>query len=636
MNLTLSNLAVWCLQIAVIVAAAGTLPLLVRLVAPKARLVYWHCVLVTCIALPFVQPWQRQAVITTSNITISTGPARIVENAPSGFSLWSAPEIAIGLLTAGAALRLLWLGIGLLRLRRYRRAAEQVLPLPDDARAQMRRLGVHADLYISEDVSSPVTFGTRSPVILLPVSFIDLPPEKRDPIICHELLHVQRSDWLFAIAEETVRAVLWFHPAIWWLLGRIHLTREQVVDQAVIEHTQAPDHYVDALIAIASTRLEADLAPAPLFLRKRHLRQRVSTIVKGVRMSKRRLLLTSFAVFSALPLVVGITAWQFPLNAAPQEVHDGPGVEVVGGPFKVLHRAPILYPADAASKGISGGVVLSVSVNAKGEVTDAKVVSGTPELRRAALASVLNWHFATEPWQVGANDTRPMPSSFEVAIRFTAPKVQRLPSPPTPAGQDTKGYPVDRIDLSQLPKALQDRIASANLVREAEFLTQHRIREISAGLIEIDEHLKLSAHFANEKVTLKMFLLDRANSVHGGAYTFSGPPASDLARATAADSSTSPQRIRVGGFVAAANLEKKVTPLYPPLAKQARIQGVVSYSVVIGKDGSIVSMQLMSGHPMLVPAATEALQQWTYKPTLLNGNPVEVITQVDINFTLSE
>ena len=97
-----------------------------------------------------------------------------------------------------------------------------------------------------------------------------------------------------------------------------------------------------------------------------------------------------------------------------------------------------------------------------------------------------------------------------------------------------------------------------------------------------------------------------------------------------------PQRIRVGGNVQAANLIRKITPVYPPLAKQARIQGTVRFTAIIGKDGTIQNLQLVSGHPLLVEAARQAVSQWQYKPTLLNGEPVEVVTQIDVNFTLSQ
>jgi len=97
-----------------------------------------------------------------------------------------------------------------------------------------------------------------------------------------------------------------------------------------------------------------------------------------------------------------------------------------------------------------------------------------------------------------------------------------------------------------------------------------------------------------------------------------------------------PQRIRVGGNVQQAKLIRQPKPIYPPLAKQARISGVVKLNAIIGKDGTIQNLTLASGHPLLVPAAMEAVKQWVYQPTLLNGEPVEVVTQIDVNFTLSQ
>jgi len=95
-----------------------------------------------------------------------------------------------------------------------------------------------------------------------------------------------------------------------------------------------------------------------------------------------------------------------------------------------------------------------------------------------------------------------------------------------------------------------------------------------------------------------------------------------------------PQRIRVGGNVQAANLITKITPPYPPLAKQARIQGTVELSAIIGKDGRVQDLKVVRGHPLLVPSALEAVKSWIYRPTMLNGEPVEVSTTIDVNFTL--
>ncbi len=97
-----------------------------------------------------------------------------------------------------------------------------------------------------------------------------------------------------------------------------------------------------------------------------------------------------------------------------------------------------------------------------------------------------------------------------------------------------------------------------------------------------------------------------------------------------------PGRIMIGGNVQQSKLVSQVRPEYPAAAKQAGIQGVVRFSVVIARDGTVSNIQVVSGHPLLVPAAIDAVKQWKYQPTLLNGEPVEVQTTVDVNFTLSQ
>ena len=91
---------------------------------------------------------------------------------------------------------------------------------------------------------------------------------------------------------------------------------------------------------------------------------------------------------------------------------------------------------------------------------------------------------------------------------------------------------------------------------------------------------------------------------------------------------------RVGGDVQAAKLVKKVIPAYPPLARQARVSGTVQLIGVIAKDGTIQQLQVVSGHPLLVKSALDAVRQWIYRPTLLNGQAVEVIAPIDVIFTL--
>ena len=94
------------------------------------------------------------------------------------------------------------------------------------------------------------------------------------------------------------------------------------------------------------------------------------------------------------------------------------------------------------------------------------------------------------------------------------------------------------------------------------------------------------------------------------------------------------QRIRVGGKVHSANLIRRVRPSYPPLARQSRVQGTVILEAIISKQGYVDNLRVIKGHPMLTEAAMHAVKQWYYKPTVLNGAPVEVITRVTVNFFL--
>ena len=95
------------------------------------------------------------------------------------------------------------------------------------------------------------------------------------------------------------------------------------------------------------------------------------------------------------------------------------------------------------------------------------------------------------------------------------------------------------------------------------------------------------------------------------------------------------KRITVGGNVQSAKLVNQPRPVYPPLAKQARISGTVRLHAIIAKDGTVQQLEMVSGHPLLVQSALDAVRQWRYQPTLLNGEPVEVETFIEVVFTLS-
>jgi TonB family protein len=312
-------------------------------------------------------------------------------------------------------------------------------------------------------------------------------------------------------------------------------------------------------------------------------------------------------------------------------VRDGYGVVVEPG-AKILHRPGVFYPSGVTAVGT---VVVESTVNAKGEVTDAHVISGPDELRSAALSSVLNWHFSPEglaPTVQSAIRFEKAPSSAESTVPLVPHTTQYLKS-------------VNMIGLSD---ELAEKVNTSLPIHVGDAFANDDLTRVKAAVKEVDEHLDVLTRIAGPDVTLTLMLRPSAGKgqpgllIEGGATVSATPSERELAQRLSAlqagqpqlSTAADPQRIRVGGNVQAMNLIKKVTPLYPPLAKQAGIQGTVQFTAIIGKDGSIINLQLVSGHPLLVESAQDAVKQWMYKPTLLNGSPAEVITQIDVNYTL--
>ena len=117
---------------------------------------------------------------------------------------------------------------------------------------------------------------------------------------------------------------------------------------------------------------------------------------------------------------------------------------------------------------------------------------------------------------------------------------------------------------------------------------------------------------------------DILGGLGGGSSAYAPPPPPKAA----------PSRIKLGGQVQAAKIVAQPQPLYPALARQARIQGNVVLHAIIDKDGRVGQLEVVSGHPLLVQSALDAVKQWRYQPTQLNGDPVEVDTTITVTFVL--
>jgi TonB family protein len=380
-DLILQNLLLWSLQIVILSAAALLIRWIAALRAPRAKLTYWQTALAAGLLLPVIRPWKQD--FTSDNIEIRSVISGAREAASASTLNLSLPLIAILLLSAGVIARLTWLAFGTWRLSRYRRTS------------QLMELASGAELRISPDISGPATFGFFQPVVLLPSGFTALDPSVREAILRHELMHVQRRDWLYTLAEESICAFFWFHPAIWWLVSEIRLSREEVVDFEVIAATGQREQYIDALLAVAGAPPAPILSLAPPFLRTNRLKQRIVAILKEVPVSKTKRIFTLAAGFSMLSLSAWIVASALPLHAAPQAQAAPERRPIrVGGAVSqsnLISQVRPAYPPEAKAARIQGTVHLEATISEEGTVVNLVVLSGPDELIESALAAVRQW-----------------------------------------------------------------------------------------------------------------------------------------------------------------------------------------------------------------------------------------------------
>jgi protein TonB len=207
---------------------------------------------------------------------------------------------------------------------------------------------------------------------------------------------------------------------------------------------------------------------------------------------------------------------------------------------------------------------------------------------------------------------------FELATELIAPPLPPPPPPPPPAAATrAPSHPAVQTFVPRtfvLPKA----VAPAPIPQPAPLIADAPPTLADAGVVGGVPGGVLGGTLGGEL---------------GGV--IGAPPAPKMETLAPVEAAATPSQIQVGGDVQAARLTHEVAPQYPSIARQARIAGTVELSAVIASNGHVKDVKVMSGNPLLLDAAVDAVKQWTYRPTYLNGKPVEVLTEVDVRFTLS-
>ncbi len=434
-HITLVGLLSYVLQSGFLLAVGLLAPQLLRLRHPKTLLVYWRALLPTVILLPLAtaiwQPRNPLPLLTIDGAMVEEVVATTLKSSMVDFSWWLllVPVVAV------MALGLARIAIGLVYLARCRRQATPMIPLPTQVDTLQRRLGLEVPFVSTNRLSVPITFGWARPIVMVPTSFNRLSADEQEGVACHELLHIHRRDWPVALAEEVFRAVLWFHPAVWFLLPRIALSREQVVDAGTVDLTGKRRQYLDALWQIVVSSQKPAAAFAVPLVGRSHLRARVEFLKKESAMSKNRIIasVVVLVVSIAAAGLVGATVFSTAASTtaeklsttnnwsteddkpqADDEKKKGkrhrnwrPGITTVNvgrSPSPVaIEKVHPTYPAEAREAKIMGNVILRSTINDQGRVADLEVLESPDELlTAAALEAVNQWRF--EPAQCDGKD----------------------------------------------------------------------------------------------------------------------------------------------------------------------------------------------------------------------------------------
>ena len=445
----------------------------------------------------------------------SIGPAAVswlvrVEN-------WALPIWALGVLLL--SLRLVW---GARQVHGLRRRME---PAAEAVLAAVARLSVRMGIRqsvavgVSPGAESPAVVGWIRPVILLPsASLLGLTPEQLEAVLAHELAHIRRFDYAVNLAQTVIETLLFYHPAVWWVSARMRHERELCCDDLAVAVCGDALCYARALTRLERLRLSApQMAMAstggPLLYRIQRL---MGVAGPGYRASRLPAILTLCLGLACLawnarwakaqvqppqqnlPTVTVTTKHGQTMtvrlnNSGKEDPPPGPediqmtadpgrvttvtfqprgealrdrGVQVDAGGAKVLTREPVEYPGPAIERNIQGTVTVEAILDANGEVSDAHVLAGPQELRKAALRSVLGWRFQADPAGAGA--------SRQVNITFQIPP-GGFPKEPEGGERGFLFFRGDNAGLASESAALQAKQTTAFLQDEiARFRQEHQ------------------------------------------------------------------------------------------------------------------------------------------------------------------
>jgi TonB family protein len=416
----------------------------------------------------------------------------------------------------------------LLSYQRLWRLVRRARPLDETrwtgaARAIAITAGIHRPVTLLESDARHVlaTWGLVSPRILVPAHARDWPPDRIRAVLCHEMAHVARSDWLVQSVADLVAVAYWFNPLAWLVVRRLRAESERACDDSVLRHGISARDYAAHLVEVArACRVPSSMtAPLPV-AGQTELQTRIEAMLNSPSVAK------TLSRRAVALLLVSLAALAVSLSS----------IRVIAEEARSL-AGTVYDPTGAVVPGVK------LTLGAEGQPTREAVSSDTGRFDFGKVT----------------------PGKYELAVA-------------------QPGF----VRLKQ----------SLELRRDSDWE-----RAVMLQLGEVQETI----HVRSPRVR---------------------PQAAAV----------TPPRVRVGGKVGPPLKVRHVSPDYPASMRSAGIDGQVGIEAIIGRDGTVQSARVVSGlvHPDLAAAAIEAVRQWQFEPTTLNGTAVEVVMNVAITFELEE
>jgi TonB family protein len=535
---------------------------------------------------------------------------------------------------AGVVLLFVRLGIGLIIARRMMSDATQ--PPPRDLLHVFDRLARRIEvtrpirLLQSALVQVPTVIGWLRPVVLIPLGCLSgLSPTQVEAILVHELSHIRRHDYLVSVLQSIVEALLFYHPAVWWVSRHIRREREHCCDDLAVQYAEDALTYARALSLLEEHR--SALPAISLGANGGILTMRIKRLLgsKESAAAPQLVALTLLGIVIAATSVCVTTAARAQNNPTrlQQSQYNPPVVTIATkdnrGSEPLVNNAPASAPRPHAADETPSAPAVGPQYQAWLDQDVRWFISPQERATFLQLTSDADRdHFIEQFWQ-----RRNSPGS--AADSYRAEHYRRIAYGNqnfTAAG--VAGWETDRgrtYIVNGAPSTVDSHSSSGPYGHPYQtwgyVTTQLTFVDFcDCGNYQLVAQPSTSSSPSNSQPKK----IEKA-AVRNVSY-----------RPIAAPQPESAKPMRVSAGVMAGQVLSRVNPIYPPDAKAAHLEGAVVLHAVISKTGEVRDLYVVSGPDELQASALDAIGQWIYKPYLLNGQPTEVETTITVNYKLDD